>query len=38
VTPEGAPRPVEFDDVLIHPIAKRAVQRITGPLPLVKPT
>jgi excisionase family DNA binding protein len=38
VTPDGAHRPVEFDDVLNRPIARKAVRRITDPLPIIKPT
>jgi hypothetical protein len=29
---------VEFDDVLNRPIARKAVRRITDPLPIIKPT
>jgi CheY-like chemotaxis protein len=33
IAEDGSVEKVGFDDVLQHPIAKRAVRRITGPLP-----
>ena len=36
ITQDGTYRPVEFDDVLNRPIAKKAVRRLTDPLPQIK--
>ncbi len=33
ISPDGSVERVAFDDVLEHPIARKAVRRITGPLP-----
>jgi excisionase family DNA binding protein len=36
ITQDGTYRPVEFDDVINRPIAKKAVRRLTDPLPTIK--
>ncbi len=36
ITQDGTYRPVEFDDVINRPIAKKAVRRLTDPIPTIK--
>lgn len=36
ITQDGTYRPVEFDDVINRPIAKKAVRRLTDPIPPIK--
>jgi excisionase family DNA binding protein len=37
IASDGSHRPVELDDVLSRPVSKKAVRRVTGPLPNLKP-
>jgi excisionase family DNA binding protein len=36
ITQDGTYKPVEFDDVINRPIAKKAVRRLTDPIPAIK--
>jgi len=37
IAEDGSHKPVVLDDMISHPIAKRAVRRVTGPLPRITP-